>query len=70
MTRCEFFAVLVRVAICVCVFLALRASMWAAFDPRYNSLLPIFLWMGAAFAWAALIPVIERPWQTTGEVPA
>lgn len=70
MPRREFFAVLVRVAVCICVFLALRASMWAAFDPRHNSLLPIFLWMGTAFVWAALIPVIERPWQINGEVPA
>lgn len=70
MPRREFFAVLVRIAVCVCAFLALRASVWAAFDPHHNLLLPIFLWMGAAFAWAALIPVIERPWQTTGEVTA
>ena len=64
----EFFGVLVRVAIGICAFLCLQASMWAAFDPRHHALLPIFLWGGAALAWAALLPVLERPWQILNEV--
>ena len=57
--------VLVRAAVIICVFLALRASMWAAFLPAQNSCLPIFLWGGVAFAWAALLPVIQRHEVTT-----
>jgi hypothetical protein len=52
--------VLVRTAVIMCIFMALRASMWAAFLPAHNSLLPVFLWSGVAFAWAALLPAIKR----------
>ncbi|WP_407572101.1 hypothetical protein [Deinococcus altitudinis] len=52
--------VLVRAAVIFCIFMVLRASMWAAFVPAHHSLFPVLLWSGVAFAWAALLPAIKR----------
>ena len=52
--------VIVRAAVILCAFLAFRASWWAAVDPAHCGVLPVVLWMLAAFAWAALLPVLNR----------
>lgn len=43
--------VLSRTLMAACVFLALRASLWAAVD--HSSVLPVLMWMVAALmAWS------------------